>query len=911
VTRPVWEFRILGTLDVRRDEVAVPVNARMLRGVLISLLLKANQAVPAEALAGHLWGVTPPGAWKATLRNYIRRLRRLLDPDLIETVPSGYLIRIDPQSIDLTRFNELTSQAAGEEPAVARELLGQALSLWRGKPMSDLESLPITWQEAPRLEERYLLAVEDSAEAALALNTYEHVIPDLTRLADERPTRERLIRLLMLALRAAGRPAEALAAFSRARRHLVDELGIEPGPGLQQLQQEILTAEPEPPAGLNAHRRLPMDIAEFTGREAELKRLHELTTSANDGTAPVIAVIAGMAGVGKTRFAVHAAHRLTGTGRFDEIQLWSDLRGFDPDRPPVDPAETLAGFLRLLGVPAARIPVELETRAALYRDRLAGKRALVLLDNAATEEQVRPLLPGTPGCLLLVTSRRSLAGLDGAHPLLLDVLPTNEAVELVARIAGPDRAAADPLATARVVELCGHLPIAVSVAARWLRNRPKWTSQDLVDRLRDEEQRLHRLTTGNRDVHAVFDLSYQALTPVQRRMFRLLGMHPGDDFAAGSAAALLGVTSREAETLLEELVDDHLLQQSTAGRYHFHDLLRPYARHLARVEETATQQQEALHRVLTWYLHTADAARQALAQYHHRSYELHATAFPQRFSGHDQALAWCEAERVNLEAVVRAAADHGFPAIAWQLPAALITFYYLRSHWSDWITTHRIALTVTSALGEQRGQAVILRGLGVAWSDLRRYPESIECHKRAQDLFVQVGDLNGIAWNLNNLGVVYVDLDQLTDAESTFSRALELFRQTGDSHGEGICLNNLGDTERRLGHTAQAVGYLEQALDVQRQMGDQAGPRFTLASLGDVHRDTGENSMAVARYREALVVSEAVGDQRTTARVLANLGNAQEALGDNESALRHLRQALTIFEELGDAQADAIRAQLT
>jgi DNA-binding SARP family transcriptional activator/tetratricopeptide (TPR) repeat protein len=861
----------------------------------------------------------PPVAPESNLRTYIARIRRALGPTdgtRLITGAGGYRLTVRPGELDLDTFLHAVRQGeraeVGGELSAAAEHLGRAARLWRGRPLAGQALSPVLQAEVTRLEEIRLGAAERYARVRVELGEHDAAAADLRALLVDHPFREELWAQLMFALHRGGRRAEALAAFAGARHILVAELGIEPGPKLRQMHREVL-AEPIIEStvadGFAEPRQLPMDIAEFTGRQAELGRLHAIASNSCAGTAVPVCVIQGMAGIGKTRLAIHAAHELIGSGRFDQVQLWTDLRGFDPRHPPADPAAVLERFLHALGVPSSRIPSDIDARAALYRDRLSGKRALVLLDNAAGEDQIHPLLPGSPGCFALITSRRHLSKLDGAHLLSLDLLSRQEATSLLASICDDGRIAAEPAAVTQLAEeLCGRLPIAVVLAARKLRNHPLWTVSDLVQRMTGM-----RPSAGTDDLTRVFDLSYHALTSAQQRVFRLLALHPGEDLTAELAAALGLITLHEAETLLEGLLDAHLLQQVTTNRYRFHDLIREYARHRVHTDDTAEDRLAALSRMLVWYLHSAEAARLLLDPHRRRVVPLPAReswCFVAELRDYQHALAWCEAERANLVAAVHTSVDSGLFEIAWQLPWVLLSFYYLRSLWGDWIATHQVALRATRAAGERRYEAVIWRGLGVAYSDLRDFRAAIDCHRRAQVIFEAVDDPHGQAWNLNNLGVVHVELNQLTEAADCFGRALPMFRDTADAQGEGICLNNLGDTLWQLGQLAPAFDHLEQALAVQRDSNDLASLRFTLTSLGDLHHHARRYQQAQHCYRQVVATAASLGNQRTVARALTKLATILRETGQTRAAADHLREALTIFDELGDPQADAIRAQL-
>jgi tetratricopeptide (TPR) repeat protein len=636
-----------------------------------------------------------------------------------------------------------------------------------------------------------------------------------------------------------------------------------------------------------ACRQLPMDIREFTGRDAELAELCALVESADAERAVPVVVIEGMGGVGKTRLAVHAAHELVRAGRFGDFQLWSDLRGFDPHQPPAAAADVLEAFLRLLGVPGQAIPRNVAERSMLYRDRLAGRRGLVLLDNVSEVDQVAPLLPGGPGCLVLVTTRRSLPGLDGARHLPLDVFTQAEATELLARVAGADRVAAEPDGALRVAEHCGFLPLPLALAARRLHTRPAWRLADLADRLAGHE------------TDASFALSYQSTAPEEQRMFRLLGSHPGTDLTVASAAALADLPLERAGAMLERLLDDHLLVQQTAGRYRFHDLLRRYAAGLPDSERAP-----ALRRCLTWLLHTADNAVQTLEPHRRRVFTLstvESSVPAAEFATDAEALAWCEAEHANLVAAVHAAADARLTTLAWQLPAVLLRYFYRRSLWADWVDTHRIALAAVRESGDRRGEATVLNGLGVAYGDLRMVREAVECCTAAAELFGELGDEWGQAWSLNNVGVTSVNHGDHGEAVGHLRRALELFRRSGDPQGEAICLNNLGDTYRLLHRPAEAIDHLRQALALQRDA-DEAGARYTLGTLGDVCADDARHTDALGYYEQALAAHLAVGDRRGAGRVRQRLGRTLAALGRDRDAAEQLRHARAVLAELHDPE---------
>lgn len=916
------EFGVLGELTTSLDGEAVDLGGARPRAVLAALLLRANETVHTSHLCDAVWDDRPPAA-ESNLRTYVAKLRRGFGSEghRLATTTGGYRLTVRSGELDLESFTDSagrgrTALANGDNAAAAR-YLGDALRLWRGAPLRELSPGPFLRADVAALEENRLLAQEQHVRARLELGRHQELIGELRALTVANPLVEQFWELLMLALCRCGRQGDALGAFADARAVLAADLGIEPGPRLRRLQEQILAGDPalapaSPVAsGISAHRQLPMDIAEFTGREPELRALYRHAESAA-GT-PVVVAVEGMAGVGKTRFAVHAAHELAHRRRFDEIQLWADLRGFDPELPPADPSKVLESFLGLLGVPRQLVPAAQEERAALYRDRLAGKKSLILLDNVESADQVRPLLPGgAEASLVLVTSRRALTDLDSVQPIRLSIPSTDDAVALLARIAGDERVATESDQAARIAELCGRLPIALALAARQLRNRPQWTLEKLADRLAAEGGRMNRLP-GRETVRTTFDLSYRALEPDARRLFRRLGLHYGDECCVGAAALLAETDLVRAEDLLDELVDENLVQESTPGRYRLHDLLRGYARDCANHEDSAADREAAMRRLLAGYLHTAAAARVA-GDPHARpvpvaDIDLDRPVVP-TFRTKDEGMAWYVLERANLVGGVRVAAERGHADIAWRFALVLLSFFYLTKHWDDWVATHRWALDATTKAGDVAGQAHALNGLGVAYSDLHEWDESIGCHRTAEELFTRIGNTRDAAWNLNNVGVVYDNLGRFAEALDHYGAALTLFREVGDSRGAGIALNNLGDVFRQQGRLAEAAEHLDQALAVQHDAGDRDAQRFTLGTLAALRQATGDHQGAIVAYRDAVLISRALDDRRRVASLLYRKADSHAATGNPEAEGESLREALALYTDLGDSTADAIRLRL-
>ena len=740
---------LLGPLEVRRGGLAVVVPKGRAGVVLAALALSAGRPLSLELLADRVWGEQLPQSAKASLHSHVMRLRRILGAEVIRTVPVGYVLDVDPDQVDVLRFRRLAAEAAGvADPVRSRDLLGAALGLWRGEPLEGLRSEALHHDVGTVLAEERLAAVQRRIDLDLAAGRHGALVAELRELTGRWPLRETLWQQLIAALSGAGRQADALDAYHEVRGVLREQLGVDPASGLQDLYHRILAGGPGAsgmagaagdrhaplaagqgqaadgvPAesdrvlpvpsrtggGWRARNDLPGDAADFTGRDRELgELLGALPGQDETAQAVVIAAVDGMAGVGKTALAVHAAH--LAADRYPDGQLFVDLHGHTPGRDPADPAAALDLLLRAIGVPGEHIPSTLDGRAALWRAELADRRVLVLADNAACAAQVRPLIPGAAGCLVLVTSRRRLTSLDTARTLSLDILPPDDALALFAAVAGAGRAAAEPGPAGEVLRLCGYLPLAIRICAARLAARPAWTVGYLAARLGDQRQRLAELAAGDRSVAAALTVSYQQLTPGQQRLFRLLGLHPGPDFDAYLAAAVASITVAEAGQGLEDLVDAHLLQEPAPGRYRFHDLLRDHAQAAARREEPDAFRSDAIGRALDYYLHMADQAYSILSPGRPRTpLDLaHPPACTPPLADQAGALDWCKSEHANLMSAISYASAHGWNSHAWRLPRSIWFYLYTQDHLQDWITTHRLAVAAASRLHDDAAQAETL-----------------------------------------------------------------------------------------------------------------------------------------------------------------------------------------------------------
>ena len=632
--------------------------------------------------------------------------------------------------------------------------------------------------------------------------------------------------------------------------------------------------------------QLPHDVLGFTGREPELAGLASLAAG-QDGAAVVITAIDGVAGIGKTALAVHFAHRAAPA--FPDGQLFVNLRGFDPEHPPLDPGDVLARFVRALGARASRLPADPDELAGMYRSQLSGRRVLVVLDNAASAGQVRPLLPGTAGCLAIVTSRNRLSGLvalDGAQRVTLDMLPPGEAVALIARSAGDERAAADPATTCRLAELCGRLPLALRITADRAAAHPHLSMADLADELATERDRLDVLATDEQtsQVRAVFSWSYPALAPVPARAFRLLGLHPGQDISTAAAAALLDAPVPEARQLLRTLTGGHLLEETGRDRYQFHDLVRVYAAECAQASELEAHQAAAIHRLLTYYLHTADAFRRTFNP-DNRQVLLDPpppSCRPPSFTTHRQAWHWAESELENLVPALRHATAVGDDALAWKLPVTVQVIFELLGQVTEIIPGLRSALTVSRKLGDRAAEARVLAGLVEAHLDVGLPDEAIECCQGVLAISAETSDWYSRweAWYLE--GTAYLALGRFGEAVDRIQQSLAAARQVSDIRAEGMSLTWLGAVHERLGSFETAISLREQAVAALKQARNRWQYAYALQKLAEACHHHGRAVDAIDNYQQAQAIFRQIGDRRTEADIYLQLGHAHRTTGQAE-----------------------------
>ena len=929
------EFRILGPVEVWAGTTRVDPGPPRQRGILAALAVDAGRPVAMDTVVDRVWGPTASGRTRHTLHVYIGRIRRVLEDAggaaqlLLRS--GGYLLDTDPDKVDALLFRRLV-QAARDTGATGQ--LREALDLWRGTPLADV---PGEWADRVRAgwERQRVDAVVAWAQAELHQGRPGNVLATASELVTEYPLVEPLIAVQMRALAAAGRGAEALEVFARTRHQLVERLGVDPGADLRALHQAVLRGEfeepveetppepiqetivvnpPTPATGVPA--QLPLDVFGFTGRSDELAHLDAvLATAEEQRTAMVIAVLAGSAGAGKTALAVHWAHRVR--DRFPDGQLYVNLRGFDPTGAAVTPAEALRGFLDALDAPQDRIPTGLTGQTGLYRSLLTGRRVLVVLDNARDAEQVRPLLPGTPGCFVLISSRDQLRGLvaaEGAHPVAVGQLPDDDARQFLTRRMGPARVSADPQAVDAIIKGCARLPLALAVVAARAVTSPGFPLAAVAGELRDARTDLDAFADGDlaTDVRSVFSWSYHTLRPAAARLFRLLGLHAGPDITAGAAASLAALPPRDAEDLLTELARTQMVTEHLPGRFTFHDLLRAYANELARDLDPDADRADAVRRLMDYYLHSAVAANRRLDP-SREPIPLVAPSAGARhelFDSQDDAMAWFALEHATLLAAVRQADEAGLDEHTWQLPWALSTFNDRQGHWIDQVSLMRIALEATRRAGDRSARAVIHRGLALIFSRLARYDEADVHCRYALELYRDLGDPVGQAMAYQNLSWVAGRQNRNEQGLAYAQRALPLFRSTRNTQGQASTLNDIGWFYVLLGKHEEALAACREALGLFEKLGNSAAQANTWDSIGYAYHSQGNHAEAIASYEYAYELLLELGDLYGQAEILDHLGDTYLATGVPEAAREVWERALSTMEELRHNDAAQIRAKL-
>jgi DNA-binding SARP family transcriptional activator/tetratricopeptide (TPR) repeat protein len=893
--------------------------------VLAALALNVGQVVPVRVLVDAVWAAPPASASKQVM-NAVSRLRRALGeagaPDLIATVARGYRLEADICEVDAREF-ETRVAAAGKAAskggtAEAARLLRSALGLWRGPALTGLTggSHELT---AAAWEERRVAAQEMCCECEIALGRCREILGELAELVAGNPLREKPAGLYMLALYRCGRQADALAVYAVTRELLAEQMGLDPGPELRGLHQQILAADPALasagtlalslggaadliPAVPQIRHSLPADTLAFAGRSAELNQIAALAGDMADGHGVVVVgAIDGMPGVGKTALAVHAAHALA--ARFPDRQLFIDLRAHTAEHEPVKAEDALADLLASVGVDPRYLPGDLHGRAAMWRDRMAGQKALLVLDNAATSDQVAPLLPGSGGCLVLVTSRRHLGDLPGAvSPVLLNVLTPVEATQMFTRLA--PRAAGDHAGVAEVIGLAGFLPLAISLLARVFVRHPSWSLTDLAAETRGA---VMTMAAENDSVAAAFELSYRHLAPAAQHLFRLLGMHPGPTFDSYASAALAGIGSQEAARLLDCLQREGLVIEAGYRRYGMHDLLSRYARDLAEADATASGGQQAAARLLDYYQHAAALADARLAR-HSRpgpSPSAHAGVEIPELTDAGRAAAWMRADRASLLACLDLATRTGQHARVVALTAGLAAVLRRDGPWVEAIARHTIAFDAGRHIGDQSGEANALLELAIVRRLTDDYAGAAQAGEQAHGIFRDLGDRLGVANTLLEVGIVRRLADDYMGAVEVVEQALGIFRELGDGLGVANALREVAIVRMMTADYLSATQALEQALGICRDIGDRFGEANTLTKLGMMRRQAGDYAGAASLGHDSLSIYRQLGDRLGQANALHEMGALRRTSGDLLGAAEVVEESLSIYRDLGDRLGEA------
>ncbi|MCW2878122.1 MAG: transcriptional regulator, family [Sphaerisporangium sp.] len=951
VDQPI--FNVLGPLDVRLDGQSLRLGGIKPRMLLATLLLHANRVVSTSLLVEVLWPHRRPRSAVENLRTYVSSLRAGLAGGGARTTirarQSGYMIELRPEDLDLLGFEGLVAEArrslAEGRTSEAVDRLSRALALWRGAPLADLPGSSLWDGRLAPLAEARLAAAEDLLAIQVALGQYTSAIGELRGLVVEHPFREGLWQQLMLALHWSGRQAEALRAYTTIRDRLVEELGIEPGAELRRAHAAVLaghrhaTEEWSPPgegpgagerprvwdpsvAGEQAvvrdpsvvreqaaigHRprpyQLPPDVPDFTGRAADVAALvGALAPDRTDGP-PSITVVVGPPGVGKSALAVHCAHVVR--AGYPDGQLYLDLAG--TSLWPPAPDELLAEALRGLGMPEGAIPDGVHERSALYRSLLAGRDVLVLLDDAASAAQVRPLLPGS-GCSVLVTSRRRITELPGTLQVELDMLAPDEAVALLREIVGAERLNREMDAASAIVRSCGYLPLAIRIAGARLVGRPGWSLRLLERRLDDEARRLSELRVGDLEVRGSVDRSYRLLPDEAARAFRTLGLLGPHSVPAWVVDAALD--RHRSDDVVDDLVDANLLRQvggdPTGGpRYRLHDLIRCDARERAQ----ADPERHALGRVVGAWLAIAEQATARLPTTMFGLMSPTAARWEPAEATVGQVtvnpLSWFDAEREALVGTVRLAADAGMADSAWGLAATLVPYFDLRGHYDAWRSTHQIALDAVRAKGDLRGEAALLRGLAQVYLYQDAYAESEEMFQRSYTIFREVGDHRGEAIAICGLGAVDQVRGERIRALRRFQRALGMFLGMGDQAGEAYARQAIGKVCLDSGDLAAASRWLDEALRLARSVGDRHREGCVFNHFGRLHDLAADFDRAMHFQDQALDIFESLGDRHCAAYAMQSLGRRRAVRGERMHASAQLERSRTIFQRLGDRSGEA------
>jgi len=909
------EFRVLGPIELWSAGQQCDLGPARARRVLAILLLTPRTIVPAEVLIDRLWDTRPPPKARESLSVYVARLRASLRQALGDGVrlagrARGYVLDVDPEAVDLHQFRRLRRQAdaltASGDYDHAASLLREADGLWRGQALA---GIPGDWVARMRdsLEEERRGAILERVECELELGRHADLVGELRHLLAQYPLDETFIAHQMTALYWNGRPADALSLYRETRSRFIDEQGTEPGPVLSELHQRILRRDPQlavrlagqRPGQLSRPDTLPPETAEFVGRSEELGLL-----TGEHGDIRRVSVIEGMPGVGKTALAVRAAR--IASAQYPDGMLYLDFHGHDPGRPSLDPAEALHRLLRMLIVPATQIPDAIGERAALWQAQLSRRRVVVILDDAARLDQIRPLLPVAGRCLILITTRRRLSDLDGARTLTLDVLSIGDATTLFRRIAGPGRAQ-DENKVATAVGLCGRLPLAIQLTAGRLAQDCPPRLPDLIEELSQPSAQLGGTGAASPEVMSAFDLSYRALEPDHQRFFRRLGVSPCASVSQQAAAALGACTLAEAEKALAALLDHHLLARAPGDQFCFHNLIRGYAAMRAAREDPEPEQRQAVARLLDYYLHTADQADRVLHPFRRRMPMpvTHLPAASPALGTSEDAAAWLESEWRNILRAAQHAGRHEWKRKCADLTHVLADYVEISAYWDEAIASHTLALQACRDVADPARIAQASLELSVVCQQTGRHEAALPLAEEAAEIYRSLADRRGEAEALDQIGMAHQRAARSREALAYFHEARLLYHDADDQRGVANTLSHSGIACWHLGRYPGAMDHLREALSLYRHVGDRRGEAKTLNNLGRMQLYCGYHRDALEGYQKSLEIFRAIGGAQNEAILHHNIGGVHHYKGSYEEGLTACRRALAIYRDIGDLPNEA------
>jgi DNA-binding SARP family transcriptional activator/tetratricopeptide (TPR) repeat protein len=954
--KTIMEFRTLGPIELWSAGRRHDLGSARARSLLVMLLLTPGGMVPVETLIDRLWDARPPPKARESLSVYIARLRAALrqavgdEARLVGRTQGGYLLEVDPETVDVHRFRRLRRQAAAlagsGDPRHAAGLLIEADGLWRGQALAGVRGDWIARMRAA-LEEERRAALTERIGCELELGRHGDLVGELHHLLTRYPLDETLVAHQMTALYRNGRQADALSLYRETRGRLVAEQGTEPGAPLAELHQRILAGDDRlatrPSGVIGAPAAVPdtplPETPDFVGREHELRLL-----TADHGPAPWVAVIEGMPGVGKTALAARAAG--LASGQYPDGVIYLNLQSHDPDGPSLDPAEALHHLLRKLSVPAEQIPSATSARAALWRAHLSRRCAVVILDDVAGADQIRPLLPVAGRSLVLITTRRRLT-IGDARQLTLDVLSVADAVTLFRRIAG-EGGAMDDEQVAATVGLCGRLPLAVQLTAGRIAQAGPPALGSLLEEWPQYPAWLGGTGAASPEVIAAFDLSYRALDPDQQRFFRRLGASPCTAHSLASAAALAGCTPAEAEKALGVLLDCHLITQGPDEQFRLHDLIRGYAAARASRDDSGAEPGEAVGRLLRYYLHAADQADRVLHPFRRRP----GPQEPDLAGGPalEDAAHWLDSEWRSILQAASYAGRHDWKRECADLSHLLAEFLEIRAYWDEAIAAHTLALqacryladpartaraslalsvvsqqtgrhetaiplaeeaaAIFRSLADRSGEAQSLDQVGLAHQRTARSREALAYFSEARILYEAAADQRGVADTLSHSGIASWHLGRYLEAHKHLRQALELYRDVGDRRGEAKALNNLGRVFLYNGEHAEALDAYQQSLQIFGEIGGPQNEAILCQAIGSVHRYRGSYEEALSAYRRALALYRAIGDLPDEADALNDIGAIYQSASCHDEALIHHQKARQIAEEIGDTVQQLIAVRM-